>query len=101
MATEIWGKGREHLARTRAALTPSSARSTGRARRLRRAAQSADEEGDDPAEVAEEIEKALTASSPDDRYLVGAGAGTAVFLQKVLPAAVFDRVKERLVTPGA
>ncbi len=102
MSTEIWGKGRENLARTRAALTPEQREVYGEEldafdERL----ESADEGGADPAKVAEEIEKALTASSPNDRYLVGAGAGTAVFLQKVLPSAVFDRVKERLVTPGA
>jgi hypothetical protein len=63
--------------------------------------ESADERGEDPAEVAEIIHEALTASSPDERYLVGKGAGTAVFLEKMLPGAVFDRVKKRLVTPGA
>ena len=63
--------------------------------------ESADEGGEDPEAVAETIREALMASSPDDRYLVGKGAGSAVFLEKVLPPAVFDRVKKRLVTPGA
>ncbi|MDQ2675337.1 MAG: SDR family oxidoreductase [Actinomycetota bacterium] len=101
MATEIWGKGRESLAKTRARMTPAEREAYGAEldafdERLESAEDSAD-----PEEVAKAIAKALTASSPDERYLVGGGAGTAVFLQKVLPAAVFDRVKERLVTPGA
>jgi NAD(P)-dependent dehydrogenase (short-subunit alcohol dehydrogenase family) len=102
MSTEIWGKGQEHLRKTLASLTPEQRQVYGEeleafGERL----ESADDGGADPAKVAEEIEKALTASSPSDRYLVGGGAGTAVFLQKILPSAVFDRVKERLVTPGA
>ena len=101
MATEIWGKGRESLAKTRARMTPEELATYGDElaafdERLEGAEDSAD-----PGKVAETIAEALTASSPDDRYLVGGGSGAAVFLQKVLPAAVFDRVKERLVTPGA
>ncbi len=102
IATEIWGKGREHLKKTIASLTPEQREIYGdelEAFDQRLAA--ADDGGEDPDEVAQELRKALTDSSPDDRYLVGRGAGSAVFLQKVLPGAVFDRVKERLLTPGS
>jgi NAD(P)-dependent dehydrogenase (short-subunit alcohol dehydrogenase family) len=102
MRTEIWGKGQEHLKKTIAGLTPEQRQVYGaELEAFGERLESADDGGEDPAETAEEILKALTVSSPDDRYLVGKGAGAAVFAQKVLPGAIFDRVKKRLVTPGA
>ncbi len=102
MSTEIWGKGRKHLRKTIAGLSADEREAYGaELEAFDERLASADEQGEDPSEVATEIHKALTAGSPDDRYLVGRGAGSAVFLQKVLPGAVFDRVKERLVAPGA
>ena len=42
------------------------------------------------------IKKALTASSPDERYVVGRGARSLTVLEPLLPAALFDRVKRRV-----
>ena len=57
---------------------------------------SADEDAEGPAAVAEVIEKALTASSPDERYMVCRGARSLTVLEPLLPAALFDRVKRRV-----
>ena len=97
MTTEIWGKGREQLDAVRAALTPEQREVYGEALEgFDRSLASADEDGDDPADVAEVIEKALTASSPDERYMVGRGARSLTVLEPLLPAALFDRVKRRV-----
>jgi len=97
MTTEIWGKGREQLAAVRASLTPEQREVYGEALEgFDRSLASADEDSDDPAEVAEAIEKALTASSPDDRYVVGRGARSLTVLEPLLPSALFDRVKRRV-----
>ena len=99
MATEIWGKGREQLSAVRASLTPEQREVYGEALEgFDRTLASADEDGEDPGEVAETIEKALTASSPDDRYLVGRGARAVTLLEPLLPSAVFDRVKKRVAS---
>ena len=96
MATEIWGKGREHLAKVREGLTQEQAEAYGEALAgFDQTLASADEEGESPEEVAETIATALTASSPDERYVVGRGARTLTLLEPILPAAVFDRVKRR------
>lgn len=101
MSSEIWGKGQEHLEKTIASLSPEQREVYGaELDAFMERLGSADDGGEDPAEVAETIQEALEARSPDERYLVGKGAGSAVFLQNVLPGAVFDRVKKRLVTPG-
>ncbi len=99
MATEIWGKGREQLSAVRAALTPEQREVYGEALEgFDETLASADEDGEDPGEVAETIEKALTASGPDDRYLVGRGARSLTLLEPILPSAVFDRVKRRVAS---
>ena len=99
MATEIWGKGREQLSAVRAGLTPEQREVYGEALDgFDETLASADEDGEDPDEVAETIEKALTASSPDDRYLVGRGARAVTLLEPLLPSAVFDRVKKRVAS---
>ena len=99
MATEIWGKGREQLSAVRASLTPEQREVYGEALEgFDQTLASADEDGEDPGEVAETIEKALTAKSPDDRYLVGRGARAVTLLEPLLPSAVFDRVKRRVAS---
>jgi NAD(P)-dependent dehydrogenase (short-subunit alcohol dehydrogenase family) len=102
MSTEIWGKGREHLRKTIAGLSAEQRDVYGDAlEAFDERLASADEQGEDPAEVAGVIHEALSSDSPEERYLVGKGAGTAVFLESVLPSSIFDRVKEKLVTAGA
>lgn len=101
MGTEIWGKGREQLARVRNSLDAEQERVYGEAlagfdQRLA----SADVDAEDPAAVAEKVEQALAARSPEDRYLVGKGAGAAALLEAALPASIFDRVKQRLLARG-
>jgi NAD(P)-dependent dehydrogenase (short-subunit alcohol dehydrogenase family) len=97
MTTEIWGKGREQLATLRSSLTAEQADVYGEALGdFDRTLASADEDGEDPGEVAGTIEQALTASNPDDRYVVGRGARTVTLLEPLLPAAIFDRVKRRV-----
>jgi NAD(P)-dependent dehydrogenase (short-subunit alcohol dehydrogenase family) len=99
MATEIWGKGREQLAAVRASLTPEQREVYGEALEgFDRTLASADEDGEDPGEVAGTIAKALTASNPDDRYPVGRGARSLTLLEPLLPSAVFDRVKRRVAS---
>ena len=101
MATEIWGKGREQLAAVRASLTPEQREVYGEAlESFDQTLASADEDGEDPGEVAETIEKALTAKSPDDRYLVGRGARAVTLLEPLVPSTVFDRVKKRVAGAG-
>jgi NAD(P)-dependent dehydrogenase (short-subunit alcohol dehydrogenase family) len=101
MATEIWGKGREQLSAVRASLTAEQREVYGEALEgFDRTLASADDDGEDPSEVAETIEKALTASSPHDRYLVGRGARAVTLLEPLLPSAVFDRVKKRVAAAG-
>jgi NAD(P)-dependent dehydrogenase (short-subunit alcohol dehydrogenase family) len=101
MATEIWGKGREHLAAVRDSLTPEQEAVYGEElagfdQRLA----SADESAEDPEAVAEVIEDALTDSRPDERYVVGRGAGALTAIEPLLPAAIADRVKRRLAASG-
>jgi NAD(P)-dependent dehydrogenase (short-subunit alcohol dehydrogenase family) len=99
MATEIWGKGREQLSAVRDALTPEQREVYGEALAgFDQTLASADEGGEDADEVAETIEQALTASSPDDRYLVGRGARTLTLLEPLLPSTVLDRVKRRVAS---
>jgi NAD(P)-dependent dehydrogenase (short-subunit alcohol dehydrogenase family) len=99
MQTEIWGKGREHLTRVRESLTPDQEQVYGEAlAAFDDKLASADSSGDDPELVAERIEQALTAAHPDERYLVGRGAGTLTLLETVLPPALFDRVKQRVTS---
>ena len=96
MSTEIWGKGREHLATVRARLTPEQEAAYGEALAgFDATLASANEQGEEPQKVAEVIAKALTARKPNDRYLVGRGAGTLTLLESILPAPLFDRVKQR------
>jgi len=101
METDIWSKASNQLAQVRAALTPEQAEVYGEAlagfdARLG----SADDSGEDPEAVAETIEEALTARNPDERYLVGRGAGTLSLLDSILPSAVIDRIKQRVTASG-
>lgn len=101
MDTDIWGKGRTELTKVRSSLTAEQAEVYGDAlagfdERLA----SAGEGAEHPDEVAEAIERALTAASPDDRYLVGHGARALTLLEPLVPSAVFDRLKQRLTASG-
>jgi len=101
METDIWSKARSQLAEVRASLTPDQDKVYGEAlagfdARLA----SADDNGEDPDAVAETIEDALTARNPNDRYLVGRGAGTLSLLDAILPSAVMDRIKQRVTASG-
>jgi NAD(P)-dependent dehydrogenase (short-subunit alcohol dehydrogenase family) len=96
MATEIWGKGREQLSAVRAGLTPEQREVYGEALDgFDQTLASADEDGEDPSEVAGTIENALTDTNPNDRYLVGRGARALTLLEPLLPSGLFDRVKRR------
>jgi NAD(P)-dependent dehydrogenase (short-subunit alcohol dehydrogenase family) len=101
MDTDIWGKGRAELAKVRSSLTAEQAEVYGDAlagfdERLA----SAGEGAEDPDTVAEAVEEALTAASPDDRYLVGRGARALTLLEPVVPGALFDKLKQRLSASG-
>lgn len=99
METDIWSKGRSQLAEVRGSLTPEQEGIYGEAlAAFDEQLASADESGEDPDEVAETIEEALTARSPDERYLVGRGARTMTLLEPHLPPALFDRIKRRVVS---
>jgi NAD(P)-dependent dehydrogenase (short-subunit alcohol dehydrogenase family) len=51
----------------------------------------------DPDRVAAVVERALTASRPRARYLVGVDARTAVTVSRVLPARAIDALQSRVI----
>ncbi len=96
IATEIWDRGRRHAegvisgmsAEARGAYGADLEAALGMATR-------AGERGTSPDKVARTVERALTASRPRARYVVGADARAMILAQTVLPARAFDRLMRR------
>ena len=92
--TPIWNKA-EHLADEMLEDVPPEAERLygGLIQAVRKGTQRiATDTGIEPSEVAEVIGKALTASRPHARYLVGNDARQRAVMSKLLPARVMDRL---------
>ena len=63
--------------------------------KVREVAVKAGERGRPPETVAKVVERALTASRPRTRYLVGPDARAQVVLDTLLPDRAFDAVEAR------
>jgi NAD(P)-dependent dehydrogenase (short-subunit alcohol dehydrogenase family) len=92
--TPIWKKGEELADEMLADVPPEAERLYGRMiAAVRTGTQSiARETGIEPSEVAEVIGRALTATRPRARYLVGNDAKQRAVMAKLLPARVMDRL---------
>jgi NAD(P)-dependent dehydrogenase (short-subunit alcohol dehydrogenase family) len=101
MATEIWAKGRSALSEARERMTDEQRSVYGDALAGFDEQLEAQEDSEDPAEVASKVVEALTAGSPDERYLVGRGAGSLALLRPLIPDALFDRISKRVASGGS
>jgi NAD(P)-dependent dehydrogenase (short-subunit alcohol dehydrogenase family) len=101
MSTQIWAKGRSALADARARMDDEQRDAYGEALEKFDEQLAGQEDSEDPAEVAEVVVEALTASSPSDRYLVGRGAGALARVRPLIPAPLFDRIAQRVAGGGA
>jgi NAD(P)-dependent dehydrogenase (short-subunit alcohol dehydrogenase family) len=98
MATEIWDKGESGADELLEKLGERGRELYGETlQKLREYAVKAGERGKPPDVVAKVIERALTASRPRTRYLVGPDARAQVALSTVLPDRAFDAVEARLL----
>jgi NAD(P)-dependent dehydrogenase (short-subunit alcohol dehydrogenase family) len=98
IATPIWEKSSREAENVLAKLTPEQRELYGK--RLAKAAkviQRQNERGAPPEKVAEAVEKALTASRPKPRYLVG-DARVLLGLKRLLPTRWFDRLLYRMTS---
>lgn len=100
MATDIWAKGRSSLTESRERMTDEQRSAYGKALAGFDQQLSAQEESEDPSEVAAKVVSALTDGSPSLRYLVGRGAGTLTKMKGLLPGPVFDRITQQLASRG-
>ena len=100
MATEIWAKGRASLDESRERMTAEQRELYGDALESFHEKLASQEDSEDPSKVAEKVVEALTARSPSERYPVGRGARAVTLLQGIVPDAVLDRVKQRVLAGG-
>lgn len=57
----------------------------------------ADRLASDPEIIAKVIEKSIAAARPKTRYAAGAGAGILLFLRRISPDRVFDRIQSLMI----
>src|SRR3954471_24886527 len=98
IATPIWEKSSREAENVLDGLTPEQRDLYGK--RLAKAAKMIERQnkrGAPPEKVAEAVEKALTASRPKPRYLVG-DARVLLGLKRVLPTRWFDRLLYRMTS---
>jgi NAD(P)-dependent dehydrogenase (short-subunit alcohol dehydrogenase family) len=98
IATPIWEKSSREAENVLEALTPEQRDLYGK--RLAKAAKMIERQnkrGAPPEKVAEAVEKALTASRPRPRYLVG-DARVLLGLKRLLPTRWFDRLLYRMTS---
>lgn len=98
IATPIWEKSSREAENVLEGLTPEQRDLYGK--RLAKAAKMIERQnkrGAPPEKVAEAVEKALTASRPKPRYLVG-DARVLLGLKRVLPTRWFDRLLYRMTS---
>ncbi|MEA2152661.1 MAG: hypothetical protein QOI18_894, partial [Solirubrobacteraceae bacterium] len=94
VATPIWDKGRAQADRVR---VPESLRAVyGHVpEAMDKTLRSTAERGVPPEQVAETIERALTAKKMRSRYVVGRDARAMIIARRLLPDHVFDRIARR------
>ena len=96
IATDIWGKGRETLARLDDELPAAAHELYGSVFDEFRSSIDKNDGGGIPAiDVARKVAHALTAPRPKSRYLVGTDALVAGYADRLLPDAVMDVVVEK------
>jgi len=96
IATDIWGKGRETLARLDEQLPPEAHERYGQVfDDFRASIDKSDASGIPAVDVARKVAHALTASRPKPRYLVGTDALVAGFADRLLPDVVMDVMVDR------
>jgi NAD(P)-dependent dehydrogenase (short-subunit alcohol dehydrogenase family) len=98
IATPIWEKSSQEAEKVLAGLTPEQRDLYGK--RLAKASKMIERQnkrGAPPEKVAEAVEKALTASRPKPRYLVG-DARVLLGLKRFLPTRWFDRLLYRMTS---
>jgi NAD(P)-dependent dehydrogenase (short-subunit alcohol dehydrogenase family) len=94
VATPIWDKARE--SGQQLSVPPSMQKAYGHVpQAMDKALQDTAKRGVPPEQVAETIEKALTARRMKSRYLIGRDARAMVIVRRLLPDHVFDRVARR------
>jgi NAD(P)-dependent dehydrogenase (short-subunit alcohol dehydrogenase family) len=94
ISTPIWDKAIARIDALLAGDDPRMQRYRERLRAFRESLQSADEHGKSADDVAEVIEKALTAGHPRPRYVVGAGGRIATTVRPLIPDRIADRLGE-------
>jgi NAD(P)-dependent dehydrogenase (short-subunit alcohol dehydrogenase family) len=100
IATPMWRKGAEGFQRLAADMPADLGRLYGgRMEAFRRAAAAAAQRGEPADNVAEVVERALTAERPKTRYLVGRDARRRAQVER-LPDRLRDRVYERVLLRG-
>lgn len=98
IATPMREKGNVAARKAKATLSADQQRLYGKAiDGFVAAAQKGDEQASRPEKVAAAIERALTASRPRTRYLVGPDARVQALLRSLLPDRLGDRVIARLI----
>jgi NAD(P)-dependent dehydrogenase (short-subunit alcohol dehydrogenase family) len=95
ISTPIWDKAIDYLDALNASGSPRLEPYRVRLRAFRETLRSADEHGKSPDLVAGTIVEALTTSSPDTRYVVGAGGKLATALRPLIPDRLADKLAER------
>lgn len=96
IATEIWDKGEAGADDLREAIGPGMLVLYGeRLDQLQKLAAKTGAAGLPPAQVAEVVEHALTATKPKTRYVVGRDAKIQAAVRKVLPDRAMDRLIRR------
>jgi NAD(P)-dependent dehydrogenase (short-subunit alcohol dehydrogenase family) len=97
IATEIWSKGRETVARLSESLPPEAEdRYRDKYDRLVAGIEANDRNGIAPVEVAKVVNHALFDAHPRPRYLVGRDAQIAGYANKLLPDPVMQTLIARL-----
>jgi NAD(P)-dependent dehydrogenase (short-subunit alcohol dehydrogenase family) len=100
IATPMWRKGAEGFQELAADMPDDLGRLYGdRMQAFRRAASAAAQRGEPADDVAEVVERALTAKRPKTRYLVGRDARRRARVER-LPDRLRDRVYERVLLRG-
>lgn len=95
ISTPIWGKGVQRVEALLMGSLPEVERYRERLSNYRKTLLKAEDSGGSPEDVAEAIEKALTASRPSTRYSVGSSAKFATVLKPLVPDRVYDVVARR------
>jgi NAD(P)-dependent dehydrogenase (short-subunit alcohol dehydrogenase family) len=98
IATPIWEKSSQEAEKVLAKLTPEQRELYGkRLAKMSKVLERQNKRGARPEKVAEAVEKALTASRPRTRYLIG-DAHVLLNLKRILPTRWLDRLLYRMTS---